>query len=241
MTNTNEIIQLVQKISNNYETIISRTTLSKYEELILSNNGTGDRWAKKLFNYTTIQNTKYKTYSENDEQINIDYIKHFQQNNKGRGTIGILVHSLKSKIITRPISQNIKSFIKIQSCVVCGSNSDIVCDHKNDMYNDERVLNIFTQKLEDFQPLCNHCNLQKRQIYKKEQVDEKIYSAKNIAMYKSYPFDFPWEKKTFDKKDIYNKIDTYWYDPVEFNNKIFKYINYTLPIINSIKKLNIII
>jgi hypothetical protein len=46
-------------------------------------------------------------------------------------------------------------------------------------------------------------------------------------------------KKSFDKKDKINKIDTYWYDPIEFNNKIFQYIKYTLPIINAIKKLNI--
>ena len=241
MTNTNEIIELVKKISNNYKTIINRTTLSEYKELVLSNNGNGDRWAKQLFNYTSIYGNKknYKTYSENDEKIDINYIKQFQENNKGNKIVGILVHSIKINNTSRPISNNIKKFIKKQSCVICGSNSDIICDHKNDMYNDERVLNITTQKIEDFQALCNHCNLQKRQIYKIEQTNQKLYSAKNIAIYKSYPFEFPWEKKSFDKKDIINKIDTYWYDPIEFNNKIFQYIKYTLPIINAIKKLNI--
>jgi hypothetical protein len=183
-----------------------------------------------------IQNTKYKTYSENDdEQININYIKHFQQNNKGRGIIGILVHSLKSKTTTRPISPNIKSFIKIQSCVVCGSNSDIICDHKNDMYNDERVLNIFTQKLEDFQPLCNHCNLQKRQIFKMEEQTGQVFSAKNIQRYKCYLFEFPWEKKVFDKNDINCKNGTYWFDPVEFDKNIYYYSVGVIPIINEIK------
>jgi hypothetical protein len=118
---------------------------------------------------------------------------------------------------------------------VCGSNSDVICDHKNDLYNDERVLNSTTQVLCDFQPLCNHCNLQKRQICKEEEQNQRIYSAKNIQRYKKYRFDFPWEKKVFDRNDIYCKNDTYWFDPVEFENKIFCYLSYVIPTINEIK------
>ena len=36
------------------------------------------------------------------------------------------------------------------------------------------------------------------------------------------------------------KIDTYWHDPIEFNNKIYLYITCILPIIKEIKKLNFI-
>ena len=83
--------------------------------------------------------------------------------------------------------------------------------------------------------MCNHCNLQKRQISKLEHQTKKIYSAKNIERYKIYPFEFPWEKKDFDVNDINCKFGTYWYDPVEFDKNIYYYLIYTIPIINEIK------
>lgn len=68
--------------------------------------------------------------------------------------------------IKRPIRKDIKDFYKTQACCVCGSKSELVCDHKNDLYNDPRVLNTTTQTMNDFQSLCTHCNLLKRQIMK---------------------------------------------------------------------------
>jgi hypothetical protein len=75
----------------------------------------------------------------------------------------------------------------------------------------------------------------KRQISKIEEQNNKIYSAKNIIRYLEYNFEFPWEKKIYDKNDINCKKDTYWYDPVEFERKIYKYLLYILPINNEIK------
>ena len=161
------------------------------------------------------------------------------ENNKG--ILGIFVHSKRLNIVKRPINRDISLLIKMNSCVSCGSHSDIICDHKNDIYNDERVLNVKTQLLNDFQPLCNHCNLQKRQVFKDEVKNEKIYSAKNLQRYNVYLFEFPWEKKNFDTEDINTKIDTYWYDPIEFNNKIFLYSLYVIPIITAIKMRDLVI
>ncbi len=61
------------------------------------------------------------------------------------------------------------------------------------------------------------------------QNNEKIYSAKNIPRYRIYDFEFPWEKKAFDQKDIHCKNDTYWFDPVEFDKKIVQYMMYRVP------------
>jgi hypothetical protein len=88
----------------------------------------------------------------------------------------------------------------------------------------------------DFQPLCEHCNLQKRQVCRTEEQTGKLYSAKNIETYRSYPFEFPWEKKTFDKNDIHCKTGTYWFDPAEFNRNINSYATYVLPIVREIKR-----
>ena len=168
----------------------------------------------------------------------MELLQTFFDGNTGKGIIGIIgiyVHSKRQNIQKRPIHKMILKKINERSCVVCGSKTDIICDHKNDLYNDNRVLQLGTQKLSDFQPLCNHCNLQKRQVCKEEEKNQKIYSAKNLVKYRIYPFEFPWEKKAFDKNDIQCKNDTYWFDPVEFENKIYHYTFYVIPVINEIK------
>ena len=84
--------------------------------------------------------------------------------------------------------------------------------------------------------MCEHHNLRKRQVCKEEHINGKLYSAKNIPQFQVYEFEFPWEKKAFDKNDINCKLDTYWYDPIEFNKKIYKYMKITIPIISEIKR-----
>jgi hypothetical protein len=197
--NIDELVTKVTKSTNNFTKILSIDEI-KDNGLYWGGNGVGDRWANKEFNYSVIYSNKNpKSYSENgDEIIPKEVIEEFLQtnNNKGVGIIGIFVHSKRTdkQQIERPINKNIQKDITKLYCVVCGTH-DTVCDHKNDLYNDIRVLSLKTQLISDFQPLCNHCNLQKRQICKKEKQTEKLYSAKNIPRYKVYPFEFPWEKK----------------------------------------------
>jgi 5-methylcytosine-specific restriction endonuclease McrA len=235
--NIDNVEDLVTKLSNNFTEIISIDKIKKYDKLYWGGNGVGDRWANKKFNYTVIySNKKPKMYSENDnDEIPKEKLELFLENNKGNGIIGIYVHSKRTNTKKRTISKEIHKQIICKSCVICGTHNDIICDHKNDLYNDEQVLHTKTQKITDFQPLCNHCNLQKRQICKEENEKQRIYSAKNIERYKKYNFEFPWEKKVFDKTDVSCKNDTYWFDPVEFENKIYCYISYIIPVITEIK------
>jgi hypothetical protein len=66
----------------------------------------------------------------------------------------------------RPIKKEIRDELSKKPCAHTGfngtKNNPIVIDHKNGRYNDEDVLDVKTQKLEDFQTLCNQANLQKR-------------------------------------------------------------------------------
>lgn len=231
---------IVLKLSNNFTEIIPRESLHEYSDIGLNwgNNGIGDRWANKKYNYSVVfGNGKYTTYSENEDDILSSIIlqEFIGKSSSTTGIQGIFVHSERTNITTRPIRTNIKKDIQNLSCVVCGSNSCIVCDHKNDLYNDTRVLNIHTQTNDDFQPLCNHCNLQKRQVCKKEKMTGILYSAKNIPQYSVYEFEFPWEKKAYDPTDIYTKTNTYWYDPKEFNRLLYLYQTITLPILTELK------
>lgn len=233
-----DVVVLVAQLTSNYTRIVHRDELRQYKKLDWGDNGIGDRWCGKKFNYSVIFNNRYKTYSENDDDtVPAEILNSFQTSNgSGKGIIGIFVHSKRTNIIKRPIKKEIDREIKKMPCVCCGSKSDLICDHKNDIYNDDIVLDVKTQRIDDFQSLCNHCNLQKRQIFKEETANRKIYSAKNLAPYRTYPFEFPWEKKNFDVKDIHTKKDTFWYDPVEFNKKIFLYITCTIPIISEIHR-----
>jgi len=187
----NEKEELIIKLSNNFTKIITIEEIKNNKSIYWGGNGVGNRFANKLFNYELIyKNKKTKKYSENDTDIiNEELLKKYYDLYKSKkyyGIIGIFIFSKRLNIEKRPIRKDIKKIIKNQSCVSCGSNLDIICDHKNDLYNDKEVL------------------------------DSK-------------------KQKVFDIKDITTKKDTYWYDPVEFNNKLFMYITYTLPIINEIK------
>ena len=226
-----DIITLVKELSVNFTKILDSAVLGSYNQLNWGGNGTGDRWAKGKFNYTSIYGTekkKPKTYSENDDDsIPEDILKEFLKDYKGqRGNkiIGIYIHSLRENKVTRTIRQSIQKEIVKNACVSCGSKSDIICDHKNDLYNDPRVLDTKTQRMNDFQALCNPCNLKKRQVSKDERKDKKLHSAKNMPQYAAFNIPFPWENKQFDDKDIDMKKDTYWYDPIEFNKKIYNRI-----------------
>jgi hypothetical protein len=239
----NNILNLVIRLSNDFTKIIPRNELKKYKSLDWGNNGIGNRWANKLFNYSVIYSNnikKYKTYSENindkiPEEILNDYRNKNKNNNK-KGIIGIFVHSKRNNVQNRPIHKNIRKEIIEQPCVVCGSTSDIICDHKNDLYNDKRVLDIKTQIIDDFQPLCNHCNLQKRMICQKEKENQKLYSAKEIPLLNGFEIEFPWEKKIYDGMDINCKKDTFWYDPIEFSKKIKHYIFRIIPLMIELKQ-----
>jgi hypothetical protein len=231
------IDELVINGSANFTKILSTTEIKEnFKELYWGGNGVGDRWANKKFNYSVIYSKKRPClYSENtDDVIPSRLLDDFLQINKGVGIIGIFVHSKRINNQKRPICKHIHKHITSLSCVICGTH-DTICDHKNDLYNDERVLSLTGQLISDFQPLCNHCNLQKRQVCKIETQSEKLYSAKNIQRYQMYPFEFPWEKQAFNKSDINCKKGTYWFDPVEFEKNIYYYLIYVMPIITEIK------
>jgi hypothetical protein len=131
---------------------------------------------------------------------------------------------------TRAIRNDILEYYKNQKCVVCGTNTDLQCDHKNGLYNDPRVLSLETQTLEDFQSLCRHCNCQKRQVEKKTRETGIRYSATNIPSLSIYSIDFIEGDTTLDITNPNAMRGTYWYDPIAFH----KHIHNTLTNANAI-------
>ncbi len=206
-----------------------------YSPLKLGNGGSWcRRSAVRPYKLVTIKGNGKITQSwdPTDEEIkNIEKIvdKHSKKINFnkdcGPKIKYIFIYGLLDKNNNRPIRKDIGEYYKKQPCVSCGSKSDLVCDHKNDLYNDPRVLNSKTQTLDDFQSLCNHCNLQKRQIMKNTLKTNKRYGATNIPMLKPFNIDFTDGDETFDKNDIDAMKGTYWYDPIDFMEYISKKIS----------------
>lgn len=126
-------------------------------------------------------------------------------------------------LLNRPIRKDIHAYHKktVGACVVCGSKSSLVTDHKNDLYNDPRVLDTKTQTKEDFQCLCNHCNLQKREVAVKTKSTGKRYKATLIPQLAPFGIDFIEGNEEYDPEDINAMVGTYWYDPVAFMEEIY--------------------
>ena len=116
----------------------------------------------------------------------------------------------------RPIRADIHQHHKKMCCVVCGTKSDLITDHKNDLYNDERVLSSTTQTIDDFQCLCNHCNLTKRQISVVTRDTGKRIPATQIPVVAELGIDFIEGDDSFNPDDINAMKGTYWYDPIAF-------------------------
>ena len=157
------------------------------------------RWENEVKDYRESNNINYK------KGTSIQLIK----------LVGPIDHNTN-----RPIRKDIKLYYKKIPCVVCGTKTNLECDHKNDLYNDPRVLDTTTQKLEDFQSLCKHCNDKKRQVAKETRQTGRRYGATNIPSLSIYNIDFVEGDETYDPTDINAMVGTYWYDPIAFMSKI---------------------
>ena len=196
-------------------------------------NGSGDRTKMtKLYINTTVYGsarepmTYPKCYNEiielDENQLNIveEYKNERIQNNLpcSKGVIGFIIHGENiDEGIKRPIRTDIIKHWKIFSCLHCGTKKTI-CDHKNDLYNDPRVLNTQTQTKEDFQPLCNNCNLRKRAVLLKTVKDKKRQPPPPSI--RLLGIDFTQGGENYDPNDINAMVGTYWYDPIAFMTEV---------------------
>jgi hypothetical protein len=111
-----------------------------------------------------------------------------------------------------PIRADIRRTICAMPCSNCGTQNDIQCDHKNDLYNDPRVTSLDTQTVDDFQPLCRHCNGVKREVKARMLDTKKRYGASQLG----FPVDFTHGDDTLDLTNPMWYVGTYWGDCLAF-------------------------
>jgi hypothetical protein len=136
---------------------------------------------------------------------------------KGRGnswTIKLL--GFDNDKHNRSIRNDIKKIISVQNCVHTGfrdtTQNPIEVDHKNGRYNMSDALDLLTQKIEDFQPLCRQANLQKRSDCKKCKESNNRFDATSLG-YKISVING--DLKYEDSCD-----GCYWFDPLKFKKSL---------------------
>jgi hypothetical protein len=231
-----DIIDKVKDITSEYISILSIEDAMNLGIHSGPGNGTGDRpTICKLFYVTYIYggNREPKSYPiESDLSDWNEKIEEFKTNRKlekgnENGVVGFIIHGINNdKKIKRPIRKDIKQYHKQFNCVFCDA-SKTICDHKSDLYNDKRVLNTKTQTKDDFQSVCNSCNLRKRAVCIKTRMTKTRYGATNIPHLKPFGIDFISGDETYDKNDPNALVGTYWYDPVAFMEGVYQKLTET--------------
>lgn len=155
------------------------------------------------------------------------YIIEVDKSQSAGGSIdAVRLNGLKqAPTFNQTIRQDIKDYYKSQNCVMLGirgqsENTRIEIDHKDGRKNDDRVADIRSQRLEDFQPLCKAANDAKRQICKRCKQTNIRWDAKNI---KGNPYSF------YEGDEQYTEElgcrGCYQYDPVEYRKSSVRKIS----------------
>lgn len=198
----------------------------KYKLAIIKENGT------MRFSWKTTDNEQTEIINEIEEHKKNNKIIIIKS--KGNKNKYFKTYGLQNKNENRPISQKIRDYYKNKNCVNCSSYHDTVIDHKNGLYNDKRVLDIKTQTIDDFQVLCNHCNLMKRQVIIDMKKTKKRLSGLDINTVKFLNISYIYGNEDYDENDPDWGKGTYWHDPDAFRKIAIEMKNITTKI-NSIK------
>lgn len=154
------------------------------------------------------------------------YIVEFDRTKtKGNAIDAIRLNGLNTKkTFNQNIRVDIRKYYKKMKCVMLGvkgfsENTKIEVDHKDGRKENDRISNIQTQKIEDFQPLCKAANDVKRQICKECKKTNKRWDAKNI---KGNPYSYYAGNEKYTEE--LGCKGCYQYDPVEYRKESVKKI-----------------
>ena len=183
-------------------------TFGKTYKVVSVNNSRKIRFS---WDVTEVEKSDIETVINNDILIRLTGI--------GNKIRFLWIVGKQNKKFSRHIRTDIRKELEKNSCSLCGSLSDIEIDHKNGLYNDPRVADIKTQTIEDFQALCRHCNLVKRQVIKNMKETGIRPKARDHPMFKHLNIDYLYGNESYDPNDPNALVGTLWYDFVFFNKK----------------------
>ena len=145
------------------------------------------------------------------------YVEFDKSVTPGNGVDRIRLNGYKKpedRLGSQSIRSDIKQYYKQKRCVVLGTSNPEV-DHKNGWKNDDSVMNVATQKKEDFQPLSKAANDAKRQFCKECRATGERFDAKRLG----YPMSYCKGCKMHDGTAT-GCEGCFWYDPIEFRKHL---------------------
>ena len=176
-----------------YEDIIKHPDYIKDRDNVI-NGGNGISWKRTVEKYLKIQIIKNKGKS-------IGYsFKGFNFEHKNKN---------------RNIRRDIRKILENCRCSHCGKKGGIEIDHKNGRYNDIDVLNLDSQNIDHFQPLCDKCNKHKRSSCKKCKENGIRYDA----TFNGFTISVIEGTLMYDNDIGCNGC--YWYDCHKFKSSLF--------------------
>ena len=200
-------IELFLKLAKPNENGVSRWVsvdefVGEFKELKLGNGGSWCRKSSALAKKYIVEFDKTQSTGNSIDAIRLNG---FNEN----------------ETFNQAISSEIKKYYKDKPCVMLGiigtsENTKIEIDHKEGTKNSQRVSNISTQKLEDFQPLTKAANDAKRQICKRCQETDKRFDATCI---KGFPMSYYRGNSSLKESGC---IGCYQYDPVAYREELLK-------------------
>lgn len=232
-----DINQEIKQLTNEYNSILP---IEKAMELGIHSgpkNGLGDRTdIHKMYIITVVYASKRKpmTYPkcydeiidlDEDQKRMIEEYKNERRDNSlrmGGCVIGFIIHGDNDEESQkRPIREDIKKHYRSHPCITCGTRKTI-CDHKNGLYNDKKVLDTKTQTVDHFQSMCNNCNLRKRAVDLKTVKEKKRQPPPASYLIINAGIEFTQGDETFNPNDPDAMVGTYWYDPIAFAKECLK-------------------
>lgn len=192
-----------------------------FVELANPNSDGVSRWVSKsefVGKYSPLMFQNGADWCRKESTIARYYYVEFDKSvTPGNGVDRIRLNGYKKpedRLGSQSIRSDIKQYYKQKRCVVLGTSNPEV-DHKNGWKNDDSVMNVATQKMEDFQPLSKAANDAKRQFCKECRATGERFDAKRLG----YPMSYCKGCKMHDGAAT-GCEGCFWYDPIEFRKHL---------------------
>ena len=192
-----------------------------FVELANPNSDGVSRWVSKnefVGKYSPLMFQNGADWCRKESTIARYYYVEFDKSvTPGNGVDRIRLNGYKKpedRLGSQSIRSDIKQYYKQKRCVILGTSNPEV-DHKNGWKNDDSVMNVATQKMEDFQPLSKAANDAKRQFCKECRATGERFDAKRLG----YPMSYCKGYKMHDGTAT-GCEGCFWYDPIEFRKHL---------------------
>lgn len=192
-----------------------------FEKLAQPDSNGISRWVSKnefVGEYADLMFQNGASWCRKESTIAKKYIVEFDKSQTpGNSVDRIRLNGFKDEndwIGGQTIRSDIKKHYQKMRCVILGTSNPEV-DHKNGWKNNSDVMNVTTQKFEDFQPLSKAANDAKRQFCKECRKTGIRYDAKKLG----YPMSFYYGNKQHSA-DENGCVGCFWYDPIEFRKHL---------------------